>query len=101
MCALHRQRGRPRLANLGRPVPTLPEDQDQAPLVDWNPETRDVEALRDLVEAGLAEYRRDYAAYYERHQRRGSAPDAGPEPTVVLVPGLGMIAWERRKASPE
>ena len=89
----------PRLANLGTSCPDHFLRTKIKPLfVDWNPETRDVEALRDLVEAGLAEYRRDYAAYYERHQRRGSPPMRDPSPTVVLVPGLGMIAWGRTKS---
>ena len=89
----------PRLANLGTSCPDHFLRTKIKPLfVDWNPERRDVEALRDLLEKGLAQYRRDYAAYYERHKRPGSPAMRDPNPTVVLVPGLGMIAWGKTKS---
>jgi len=66
--------------------------------VDWDPATRDVSALKAVLDEGLAQYRRDYAAYYERHRREGSPPMRDPNPTVVLVPGLGMIAWAKSKS---
>ncbi len=89
----------PRLANLGTSCPDHFLRTKIKPLfVDWNPETRDVEALRGQLEAGLEQYRRDYAAYYERYRRPGSPAMRDPNPTVVLVPGLGMIAWGKTKS---
>lgn len=89
----------PRLANLGTSCPDHFLRTKIKPLfVDWNPETRDVEALKAMIEAGLVQYRRDYAAYYERHKRPGSPAMRDPNPTVVLIPGLGMVAWGKNKS---
>jgi rhamnulose-1-phosphate aldolase/alcohol dehydrogenase len=89
----------PRLANLGTSCPDHFLRTKIKPLfVDWDPETRDVEALRATLAEGLAQYRRDYAAYYERCRRPGSPPMRDPNPTVVLIPGLGMIAWGKNKS---
>jgi len=40
----------------------------------------------------LAEYRKSYAAYYERCKHADSPPMRNPNPSVILVPGLGMVA---------
>jgi rhamnulose-1-phosphate aldolase/alcohol dehydrogenase len=89
----------PRLASLGTSCPDHFLRTKIKPLfVDWNPETRDVEALKAVLEAGLVQYRRDYAAYYERCRRPGSPPMRDANPTVVLIPGLGMIAWGKTKS---
>jgi rhamnulose-1-phosphate aldolase/alcohol dehydrogenase len=89
----------PRLANLGTSCPDHFLRTRIKPLfVDWNPEARDVEALKETLEAGLVRYRRDYEAYYERCRRPGSPPMRDSNPTVVLVPGLGMIAWGKNKS---
>ena len=39
------------------------------------------------------EYRADYLAYYERHATPDSPPMRGADPTIVLVPGVGMFAF--------
>ncbi|MCW3059098.1 MAG: rhamnulose-phosphate aldolase/alcohol dehydrogenase, partial [Capsulimonas sp.] len=48
--------------------------------------------------AGLASYRRDYAAYYQDCRRPDSPAMRDSNPTVILVPGLGMIAWGKDKS---
>ena len=89
----------PRLANLGTSCPDHFLRTKIKPLfIDWNPESRDLEALRVKVKEGLGQYRLDYAAYYERHKRPGSPAMRDPNPTVVLIPGLGMIAWGKNKS---
>jgi rhamnulose-1-phosphate aldolase/alcohol dehydrogenase len=89
----------PRLANLGTSCPDHFLRTKIKPLfVEWDPQTRDVFALKGRLEEGLAQYRLDYAAYYERHRRPGSPPMRDPNPTVVLIPGLGMIAWGKNKS---
>ena len=89
----------PRLAELGTSCPDHFLRTKIKPLfADWNPETRDVDALKATLEAGLSQYRRDYEAYYERCKRPGSPPMRDPNPTVVLIPGLGMIAWGKNKS---
>jgi rhamnulose-1-phosphate aldolase/alcohol dehydrogenase len=89
----------PRLAELGTSCPDHFLRTRIKPLfVDWNPDTGDIETLRTALTEGLAAYRTDYAAYYNRCKRRDSPPLRGSNPTVVLIPGLGMIAWGRNKS---
>jgi rhamnulose-1-phosphate aldolase/alcohol dehydrogenase len=89
----------PRLANLGTSCPDHFLRTKIKPLfVDWDPRTGDVEALKGMLAAGLEQYRRDYAAYYERHKKPGSPAMRDPNPTVVLIPGLGMMAWGKNKS---
>jgi rhamnulose-1-phosphate aldolase/alcohol dehydrogenase len=89
----------PRLAALGTSCPDHFLRTKIRPLfVDWDPETRDVGALEDLLAAGLEQYRSDYGAYYARCKRRDSPAMRDPNPTVVLIPGLGMIAWGKNKS---
>ncbi len=57
-----------------------------------------VAALKTKLEGGLEKYRRDYAAYYARCKRPNSPAMRDPNPTVILIPGLGMIAWGRNKS---
>jgi rhamnulose-1-phosphate aldolase/alcohol dehydrogenase len=47
------------------------------------------ERMRELHTA----YRRDYAAYYERHATESSPSIRGADPAVVLVPGVGMFSF--------
>lgn len=49
------------------------------------------EAGGDL-DASLAQFRSDYAAYYERCRRPDSPAMRNPNPSVVLVPGHGMVS---------
>lgn len=57
-----------------------------------------VALLKGKLAEGLEQYRADYAAYYERCKRPGSPPMRDPNPTVILIPGLGMIAWGKDKS---
>jgi rhamnulose-1-phosphate aldolase/alcohol dehydrogenase len=92
----------PRLAALGTSCPDHFLRTKIRPLfVDWNPgdgDAADLGALKDLLAAGLEQYRTDYAAYYSRCKRRDSPAMRDPNPTVVLIPGLGMIAWGKNKS---
>ena len=84
----------PRLADLGTSCPDHFLRTKIKPLyIDWNPQTEDVVTLKKKLGAGLEQYRRDYAAYYERCRHANSPAMRNPNPTVVLIPGLGMIAW--------
>ena len=42
-------------------------------------------------------YRADYAAYYHRHATADSPPIRGADPTIVLVPGVGMFSYGNDK----
>lgn len=89
----------PRLAELGTSCPDHFLRTKIKPLyVAWNPQTEDVAALKAKLAAGLDAYRKDYAAYYERCKHANSPAMRDPNPTVVLIPGLGMIAWGKDKS---
>lgn len=56
-------------------------------------------ALRDALEAKLAAYRADYAAYYARCKRPDSPAMRDANPVVVLLPGIGMVCVAKDKAT--
>jgi len=88
-----------RLAELGTSCPDHFLRTKIKPLyVDWNPQTEDVAALKTKLAAGLTQYRKDYADYYQRCRHPNSPAMRDPNPTVVLVPGLGLIAWGKDKS---
>ena len=57
-----------------------------------------VAMLKEKLSAGLQAYRTDYAKYYEACSRPGSPAMRDPNPTVVLIPGLGMVAFGKDKS---
>jgi len=89
----------PRLAELGTSCPDHFLRTKIKPLyVDWDPASGDLDALKAKLAEGLAAYRRDYAAYYKACRRPDSPAMRDPNPTVVLIPGLGLIAWGKDKS---
>jgi len=88
-----------RLAELGTSCPDHFLRTKIKPLyVDWNPQAEDLAALKGKLAAGIAQYRQDYAAYYEKCKHANSPAMRDPNPTVVLIPGLGMVAWGKDKS---
>jgi rhamnulose-1-phosphate aldolase/alcohol dehydrogenase len=88
-----------RLAELGTSCPDHFLRTKIKPLfVDWNPAAGDIESLKSLLLEGLQKYREGYAAYYDRRKRPDSPAMRDPNPTVVLIPGVGMIAWGKNKS---
>jgi len=89
----------PRLAALGTSCPDHFLRTKIRPLfAQWDPARGDVEALKAALDRGLDQYRKDYAAYYARCRRPDSPAMRDPNPTVVLVPGLGMLAFGKSKS---
>ena len=98
----------PRLAELGTSCPdhflrtkikplyvaldTVPAGLDDAQLDAF------VQQLKEKLTAGLNAYRADYAKYYEACKRPDSPAMRDPNPTVVLIPGLGMVAFGKDKS---
>lgn len=86
----------PRLTELGTSCPDHFLRTKIKPLyVDWS---EDVPVLKQKLAAGLAQYRQDYADYYQRCRQPGSPAMRDANPTVILIPGLGMIAWGKDKS---
>lgn len=89
----------PRLAELGTSCPDHFLRTKIKPLfVEWNPASGNIEVLKASISNGLIAYRKDYEAYYEKCKRPDSPAMRDPNPTVVLIPGLGMIAWGKNKS---
>ncbi len=57
-----------------------------------------VKTLKEKITAGLEVYRADYAAHYNRCKHANSPAMCDPNPTVILIPGIGMIAWGKTKS---
>ncbi len=89
----------PRLSELGTSCPDHFLRTKIKPLyVDWKPDAGDIAGLKEKLQAGIAQYRKDYAAYYEKCKHPNSPAMRDPNPTVVLIPGLGMVAWGKDKS---
>ena len=89
----------PRLAELGTSCPDHFLRTKIKPLyVAWNPQTEDAAALKKKLADGLVQYRKDYSVYYDKCKHANSPAMRDPGPTVVLIPGLGMVAWGNDKS---
>ncbi len=87
-----------RLAEIGTSCPDHFLRTKIKPLyVDWDP-TSGTDKLRELLTSGLEQYRKDYADYYESCKRPDSPAMRDPNPTVILIPGVGMVAWGKNKS---
>ncbi|MES2201647.1 MAG: bifunctional rhamnulose-1-phosphate aldolase/short-chain dehydrogenase [candidate division FCPU426 bacterium] len=88
----------PRLSELGTSCPDHFLRTKIKPLyVAWD-HSEGMDALKSKLEKGLEAYRKDYAAYYQACKRPDSPAMRDPNPTVILIPGLGMIAWGKNKS---
>ena len=87
-----------RLAFLGTSCPDHFLRTKVRPLyVPWDPST-DASSLRPLVDQALVQYRKDYSAYYSSNADPISPPRRDPNPTVVLIPGIGQFSFGKNKA---
>jgi rhamnulose-1-phosphate aldolase/alcohol dehydrogenase len=89
----------PRLAELGTSCPDHFLRTKIKPLfVNWDSASGSVEQLKKAIEVGVAQYRSDYERYYGTYKRDDSPRMRDSNPTVILIPGLGMIAWGKSKS---
>jgi rhamnulose-1-phosphate aldolase/alcohol dehydrogenase len=88
-----------RLAELGTSCPDHFLRTKIKPMyVNWDPQRQTPADLKRQLTAGLESYRADYAAYYAKCRRSDSPAMRDANPTVVLIPGLGMVAWGKDKS---
>jgi rhamnulose-1-phosphate aldolase/alcohol dehydrogenase len=88
-----------RLAELGTSCPDHFLRTRIKPLhVDWDPQAGTTETLKEALAAGLEQYREDYRAYYEDHAAPDDPDMRGSDPAVILIPGIGMVAWGKNKS---
>src|SRR6184192_3226902 len=99
----------PRLAELGTSCPDhflrtkikplyVPLDPEKPSSFDDAWVDSFVAKLRTKLTDGLKKYRADYADYYNRCKRPNSPAMRDPNPTVILIPAVGMIAWGKDKS---
>jgi rhamnose utilization protein RhaD (predicted bifunctional aldolase and dehydrogenase)/NAD(P)-dependent dehydrogenase (short-subunit alcohol dehydrogenase family) len=85
------------LANLGTSCPDHFIRTKIRPLfVDWNP-AGDVAEFHAAIQPAIEKYREEYRLYYGRHVTADSPAIRDPNPTVVLVPGVGMFSFGKSK----
>ncbi|HLR25289.1 MAG TPA: bifunctional rhamnulose-1-phosphate aldolase/short-chain dehydrogenase, partial [Fodinibius sp.] len=89
----------PKLAELGTSCPDHFLRTKIKPLyVNWNPQDESLDDLKSKITNGLEGYRDDYAKYYNDHAEEDSPDMRDPNPTVILIPGLGMVTWGKNKS---
>jgi rhamnulose-1-phosphate aldolase/alcohol dehydrogenase len=65
--------------------------------VPFDPAREGAADLLDRLPALVAQYRTDYTAYYDRCKRHDSPAMRDPNPVIVLIPGLGLLAFQADK----
>ncbi len=60
-------------------------------------EGADIGALKNQIAVSLAQYRKEYRAYYKAFAVPDSPAIRDASPTVVLIPGLGMFSFGKNK----
>ena len=65
--------------------------------VPWNPATDDAAALRERIAERIVRYRQDYEAYYETFAEADSPALRDSNPSVVVIPGIGVFGFGRDK----
>jgi rhamnose utilization protein RhaD (predicted bifunctional aldolase and dehydrogenase)/NAD(P)-dependent dehydrogenase (short-subunit alcohol dehydrogenase family) len=65
--------------------------------VPWNGATEGLAELRSRIRERLVQYRKDYATYYKAHALPDSPALRDSNPSVVVIPGLGLFAFGKDK----
>ena len=65
----------------------------------YDPTSRNLDAVVASLDKTLADYRADYAAYYERCKHPNSPAMRDPNAVIYLVPGVGMLSFAKDKST--
>lgn len=68
-------------------------------LIDFDPANPNLDSTLEKLSDSAADYRADYAAYYERCKHDDSPPMRDPNAVVYLIPGVGMVTFAKDKAT--
>jgi rhamnose utilization protein RhaD (predicted bifunctional aldolase and dehydrogenase)/NAD(P)-dependent dehydrogenase (short-subunit alcohol dehydrogenase family) len=63
----------------------------------WNPAKEDVSMLKSRIQTEVVEYRASYKKYYDAWATSDSPKLRDSNPSVVVVPGLGLFGFGRNK----
>ncbi|MCI0746607.1 MAG: bifunctional rhamnulose-1-phosphate aldolase/short-chain dehydrogenase [Verrucomicrobia subdivision 3 bacterium] len=99
----------PRLAELGTSCPDhflrtkikplyVPLDTEMTAAFSEKSFDRFMANVKERLAQGLKQYRADYDQYYHRCRRPDSPAMRDPNPTIILIPGIGMIGWGKDKS---
>jgi rhamnulose-1-phosphate aldolase/alcohol dehydrogenase len=65
--------------------------------LDWDPKKEDVRGLKTRIQNEVAEYRKTYQKYYEDWATSDSPKLRDSNPSVVVIPGLGLFGFGKNK----
>jgi len=68
-------------------------------VIDFDPTKPDIDAVVAGLEQATADYRADYAAYYNRSKHPDSPAIRDANAVVYLMPGVGMFTFAKDKAT--
>lgn len=79
------------LSQIGAACPDHLVHTKMVPLyVEWDPSSGNTDTLKQALKDGIAQYKENYRAYFERNKNEGDVMFE-PAPRVILIPGVGMI----------
>ena len=85
------------LAHLGTSCPDHFIRTKVRPLfVPWQPGAK-LQGLREQIDSAVQNYRKEHAEYYHSFARPDSPSMRDANPTVVLIPGIGMFSFGKSK----
>ena len=86
------------LSNLGTSCPDHFLRTRVCPLfLHWDPAKQDLAALKANIQAQVVEYRAGYKKYYEEWATADSPKLRDSNPSVVIVPGVGLFGFGKNK----
>jgi rhamnose utilization protein RhaD (predicted bifunctional aldolase and dehydrogenase)/NAD(P)-dependent dehydrogenase (short-subunit alcohol dehydrogenase family) len=86
------------LSNLGTSCPDHFLRTRVCPLfLNWDPATQDLAALKANIQTQVVEYRSAYKKYYEEWASADSPKLRDSNPSVVIVPGVGLFGFGKNK----
>ena len=65
--------------------------------VNWDAEKEDIQVLKDRIRSGVGGYRAEYKKYYEEYATPDSPKLRDSNPSVVVIPGLGLFGFGKNK----
>jgi rhamnose utilization protein RhaD (predicted bifunctional aldolase and dehydrogenase)/NAD(P)-dependent dehydrogenase (short-subunit alcohol dehydrogenase family) len=65
--------------------------------VDWNPDKESLQILKDRIRVEVGSYSNEYKQYYEQWATSDSPKLRDSNPSVVVIPGLGLFGFGKNK----
>jgi rhamnose utilization protein RhaD (predicted bifunctional aldolase and dehydrogenase)/NAD(P)-dependent dehydrogenase (short-subunit alcohol dehydrogenase family) len=65
--------------------------------IPWNPANEAASSIPSRIDERIKKYRQDYAAYYKAFAEEGSPALRDSNPSVVVIPGLGVFGFGKDK----